>query len=62
MPKSIIKIVQNRWQVGGGNFTAAKDAAVYMMRFEQQKEYISSLQSIPTLEVDILCEGSFSVL
>ena len=31
-----MKILQNLWQVGGGDLTAAEDAAIYLIRFEQQ--------------------------
>ena len=30
-----MKIVQNLWQVGGSDFTAAEDAAIYLIRFDQ---------------------------
>jgi glyoxylase-like metal-dependent hydrolase (beta-lactamase superfamily II) len=37
-----MKIVQNLWQVGGSNFTAAEDAAIYLIRFEQQAALIDA--------------------
>ncbi len=35
-------IVQNLWQVGGGNLTAPEDAAIYLVRFGQQAVLIDS--------------------
>lgn len=37
-----MKILQNLWQVGGGSFTAAEDAAVYLIRFGQQAALIDA--------------------
>ena len=37
-----MKIVQNLWQVVGGAFTAAEDAAIYLIRFEQQAALIGA--------------------
>lgn len=37
-----MKILQNLWQVGGGGFTAAEDAAVYLIRFGQQAALIDA--------------------
>jgi len=37
-----MKIVQNLWQVGGSGFTAAEDAAVYLIRFGQQAALIDA--------------------
>lgn len=37
-----MKIVQNLWQVGGGALTAAEDAAIYLIRFEQQAALIDA--------------------
>jgi glyoxylase-like metal-dependent hydrolase (beta-lactamase superfamily II) len=37
-----MKIVQNLWQVGGGNLTAPEDAAIYLVRFFKQAVLIDS--------------------
>ena len=37
-----MKILQNLWQVGGSGFTAAEDAAVYLIRFGQQAALIDA--------------------
>jgi len=37
-----MKIVQNLWQVGGGNLTTPEDAAIYLVRFGQQAALIDS--------------------
>ena len=37
-----MKIVPNLWQVGGGNFTAAEDAAIYLIRFGHQAALIDA--------------------
>ena len=37
-----MKIAQNLWQVGGGGFTAAEDAAIYLIRFENQAALIDA--------------------
>ena len=37
-----MKIVQNLWQVGGGNLTTPEDAAIYLVRFGQQAALIYS--------------------
>jgi glyoxylase-like metal-dependent hydrolase (beta-lactamase superfamily II) len=37
-----MEIVQNLWQVGGGNLTAPEDAAIYLVRFGQQAALIDS--------------------
>jgi len=37
-----MEIVQNIWQVGGGNLTAPEDAAIYLVRFGQQAVLIDS--------------------
>jgi glyoxylase-like metal-dependent hydrolase (beta-lactamase superfamily II) len=37
-----MKIVQNLWQVGGSDLTAPEDAAIYLVRFEQQAALIDA--------------------
>ncbi len=37
-----MKILQNLWQVGGSGFTAAEDAAIYLIRFGQQAALIDA--------------------
>ena len=37
-----MKIAQNLWQVGGGGFTAAEDAAIYLIGFENQAALIDA--------------------
>jgi glyoxylase-like metal-dependent hydrolase (beta-lactamase superfamily II) len=37
-----MKIVQNLWQVGGGDLTAQEDAAIYLVRFAQQAALIDA--------------------
>jgi glyoxylase-like metal-dependent hydrolase (beta-lactamase superfamily II) len=37
-----MKIIENLWQVGGAEFTAAEDAAIYLIRFDAQAALIDA--------------------
>ena len=42
MVKRKMEVVQNVWQVGGSDLTAAEDAAIYLIRFGRQAALIDS--------------------
>jgi hypothetical protein len=56
-----MKIVQNLWQVGGNDLTAPEDAAICLVRFEQQAALIDGRVNLgigggicPQYPVDLL--------